>query len=129
MDSPANALVCTKPYATGGKVSARGRLRARAVDAKGGAYQGFTAEVRSYGADGALVPGVGSQYTPLRVWKAAGDWEEWEVAYTAPPNAATDKVCFRFVEATGKADVDWVAVLAAPAAAPLAAQDGVVGTP
>lgn len=132
VDSPANALVCTKPYATGGKVTARGRVRVRAVDAKGGPYQGFTAEVRSYGAGGALVPGVGSQYTPLRVWKEAVDWEEWEVAYSAPPGAATDKVCFRFVEATGKADVDWVAVLAAPGAvpaAPPAGQDGVAGAP
>lgn len=107
---PGNALACTEPFPAAGKMEAKGRARVKEIAAGGGAYSGFTAEIRSYDATGGLVPAPGSQYIPLNVWKQPGDWQEFQVGFTAPPGAVTGKVCVRFVESTGSADVDWLAV-------------------
>lgn len=110
VDKPANALACSVAFPATGKMEASGRVKVTKVQAGGGQYAGFTAEVRSYDAGGALVPGPGSQYIPLNVWKAAGDWSEFQVGFTTPAGATTAKICTRFVDSTGAASVDWLAV-------------------
>lgn len=110
---PSNALVCTEPFPVAGTMRGRGRVRLTEAQAGGGAYSGFTAEVRSYDAAGALVSPPGSQFIPLQVWKVPGAWAEFEVPFTAPERAATARLCTRFVESTGVAEVDWLGVAGA----------------
>lgn len=110
---PSNAVVCTEPFPVGGKMLGRGRVRLTEAQAGGGAYSGFTAEVRSYDAAGALVSPSSSQFIPLQVWKAPGAWAEFEAPFTAPERAATARLCTRFVESTGVAEVDWLGVAGA----------------
>lgn len=110
VDAAANALACSDPFPITGKALGQGRVRVRAIQAGSGPYQGFTAEVRSYDPSGGLVPGTSSQYLPLKVFKATGDWSDFSAPFTPPPGAATGKVCVRFVESTGAVDVDWLGV-------------------
>lgn len=110
VSAPGNALVCTDAFPVAGKMVATGRARARGVRAGGGPYQGFTAEVRSYDAAGALVSPPTAQFIPLKVWTAESDWTGFTSAFTPPAGAATGKLCTRFVEATGVGEVDWLGV-------------------
>lgn len=107
---PGNALACTSPFPTKAKMVAKGRVRVRDVKSDGRPWTGFAAEVRTYDAAGALVSPAGTQFVPLRTWKAAGDWAEFTQPFEPPAAAANGKVCLRFPESTGAADVDWIEV-------------------
>jgi hypothetical protein len=107
---PGNALACTQPFPTKAKMVAKGRVRVRDVKTDGRPWTGFSAEVRTYDAAGALVSPPTMQFVPLRTWKAAGDWAEFTQPFEPPNGAANGKVCVRFPESTGAADVDWFEV-------------------
>lgn len=107
---PSNAVACSQPFPVVPKMVGRGRVRVRDVQPGPGPYQGFTAEVRNYDTKGVLVPGPGSQYVSLQVWRERSDWVEFGVPFTPPEHTDNAKICLRFVDATGEADVDWLGV-------------------
>jgi hypothetical protein len=56
----------------------------------------------------------------VQVWKApTADFAPFGKEFTAPEKATTAKICLRFAESTGSADVDWLGVTteSAPAVA------------
>lgn len=117
---PSNAVACTVPFPVAPKMKGRGRVRVRSVQPGPGPYQGFTAEVRNYDPKGVLVPGPGSQYIPLQVWREPADWVEFDTAFTPPDHTTNAKICLRFVDATGEVDVDWLGVAGVSAGAVVA---------
>lgn len=124
LDQAGNALACTQSFALTGKMQARGRVRARDVKSDARAWTGFVVELRAYDAGGTLVPAATMQYMPLSTVKAPGDWAEFAQPFVPPAGAANGKLCARFAEATGKADVDWLAVDDLPEPAPAVATPG-----
>ena len=124
---PGDALVCSSPFpvAGGGTMWAQGSARVRAVGADGRAFTGFSAEVRAYDAKDQVVAGPHGAFLPVRVWKAptvgvAGDPElsPFGKEVVVPAGAVNAKICLRFAEATGAADVDWLGVTQAAAPHP-----------
>lgn len=122
VSQPGNALACSQafPVTGGGTMWAQGSVRVREVSSDPRAFAGFTAEVRSYDGAGALVSPPGSQFTSIQVWKApTPDFAPFGKEFTVPDKAATAKICLRYAETTGAADVDWlgITVQGAPAVA------------
>ncbi len=107
---PGNALACSDRFALVGPGTAKVRIKVDKVDSDARGWTGFVTELRAWDAAGALVSPAGAQYTTLDTAKAAGDWREVTAPFTPPAGAATGRICVRFVEATGVAAVDWVAV-------------------
>ena len=103
----ANSLACSQPVPVNGPMRTGARVRVTDIKADGRAWTGFTAEVRTYDGAGALVSPAGSQFITVATLKNTGDWQEIAKSFTAPTGAATAKLCFRFVESTGSAEVDW----------------------
>ncbi|MFZ5481557.1 MAG: hypothetical protein ACOZNI_32645 [Myxococcota bacterium] len=108
--SPGNALACTQSFSVAPGMLFRGRMRLRDVASDHRAWTGFVAEVRTYDMIGGLASPPGMPFSTLRTWKEASDWAEFETAFAPPRGAVTGKLCFRFVESTGVADLDWLAV-------------------
>lgn len=102
-----NTLACSDPFPVAPAMTAKARVRIADVKADGRPHTGFVTEVRSFDAGNALVSPAGSQYTTLATLKAAGDWVEVGGPFGAPAGATTGKLCFRFVESTGSAEIDW----------------------
>lgn len=126
VSQPGNALACSQafPVTAGGSMWAQGNVRVRDISADPRPFAGFTAEVRSYDATNALVSPPGSQFTSIQVWKApTPDFAAFGKEFTVPAKAATAKICLRFAETTGAADVDWlgITVQGAPAVVDAAA--------
>ena len=89
----------------------RGRYRIRELETDAREWTGFVAEVRTYDMVGGLASPAGMPFSTLKTWKAADDaWADFESAFAPPKGAVTGKLCFRFVESTGKVDLDWAAV-------------------
>lgn len=107
VSQPANSLACSQPFPVSGPMRAAARVRVAEIKTDARPWTGFTAEVRTYDGAGALVSPAGSQYTTLATVKTAGDWAEVGKGFSAPAGAATGKLCFRFVESTGSAEIDW----------------------
>jgi hypothetical protein len=106
-----NAVTCSQPFSVAPGMLFRGRMRLRELGTDARTWTGFVAEVRSFDMIGGLASPAGMPFTTLQTWKATtGDWVEFENAYAPPRGAVTGKLCFRFVESTGEADLDWVAV-------------------
>lgn len=106
-----NALACTQPFSVAPGMRFTGRYRIRELTTDARDWTGFVAEVRSYDMIGGLASPQGVPFTVLQTWKApTGDWAEFESPFAPPKGAATGKLCFRFVESTGKVDIDWAAV-------------------
>ncbi len=102
-----NTLACSDPFPVSPAMKAKARVKLGAVTADGRPHTGFVAEVRTFDAGNMLVSPMGSQYTTLATLKAPADWVEIGGPFSAPPNATTGKLCFRFVESTGTAEIDW----------------------
>lgn len=106
-----NVVACSGAMTTGAGMVARARVRVDAIETDARSWTGFVMEMRTFDAIGALLPpGTGNPYTTLRAWKAVGDFEEVEVAFGPPDGAVSGKLCFRFVESTGEAGIDWAEV-------------------
>jgi hypothetical protein len=113
VSSPGNALACSSlfPVTAGSKVWAQGNVRVRDVKSDARQFAGFTAEVRSYDAANALVSPAGSPFVTVQVWKSSSaDFAKFGKEFTVPDKAATSKLCLRFAESTGSADIDWLGV-------------------
>lgn len=111
--APGNALACSQPVSVAPGMIFRGRARIRELSTDARDWTGFVAEVRTYDMVGGLASPPGMPFSTLRTWKAAdGEWAEFESAFAPPKGAVTGKLCFRFVESTGKADIDWAAIAA-----------------
>lgn len=108
--SPGNALLCTEPFAAAPTLRARARVRTAAVAGPGKAGTGFVAEARCFDPSGTLAPGPVGPYLRLGEWTEPTAWVELDAEIQPPPTAATAKLCFRFVDATGVAEVDWIEV-------------------
>ena len=106
----ANTLACSQPFPVSGTMRAATRVRVTDITTDSRAWTGFTAEIRSYDAAGALVSPEGSQFLTLGVLRSKGAWQELGKPFAALPNAATAKLCLRFVESTGAAEVDWAEI-------------------
>lgn len=102
-----NSLACSQPVPVTGPMRVGARVKVADIKADARAWTGFTAEVRTYDGAGQLVSPAGSQFITVATLKSAGDWQELAKSFTAPTGAATAKLCFRFVESTGSAEVDW----------------------
>jgi hypothetical protein len=102
-----NTLACSQafPLTTSNRVNAHVRVPEVKTDAR--VWTGFVAEVRTYDATGKLVSPQGMQYVPVATLKAPGDWQDIGASFAAPAGATSGKFCFRFVESTGSAEVDW----------------------
>jgi hypothetical protein len=108
-----NALACSQPVSVAPGMVFRGRVRIRELTTDAREWTGFVAEVRTYDMVGGLASPGGMPFSTLETWKAAdGAWAEFESAFAPPKGSVTGKLCFRFVESTGKADVDWAAIAA-----------------
>jgi hypothetical protein len=107
---PGNAVACSQPFSVAPGMLFRGRLRIPELETDARTWTGFVAEVRSYDMIGGLASPPGMPFTTLETWKATSDWAEFEAAFAPPATAVTGKLCFRFVESTGLAELDWVAV-------------------
>jgi hypothetical protein len=105
-----NALACSEKFPVAGTQVLRARVKIEQVKADARAWTGFVTEVRTWDAAGALVSPPGAQYTTLDTARTAGDWREIEVSFAAPARAVEGRACVRFVESTGNAAVDWMAV-------------------
>jgi hypothetical protein len=106
-----NALACSQPVSVAPGMLFKGRVRVRELNVDAREWTGFVAEVRTYDMVGGLASPQGVPFTTLRNWRSAdGAWSEFETAFAPPKGAVNGKLCFRFVEATGKADIDWAAI-------------------
>lgn len=103
-----NGLACSQPFPVSPNNRVRARVRLTDLKSDARAWTGFVAEVRAYDSANALVSPTTSQFTTIGTLKTAGDWVELDKSFPSPLGAATGKVCFRFVESTGTAEVDWV---------------------
>lgn len=110
VSTPSNALVCSTAFSVAPGMQVRGRVRVRDITTDARAWTGFVAEIRTYDLIGGLASAAATPFTLLRAWKTGGDWEEFTEPFAPPKGATNGKLCFRFVESTGTADVDWVAV-------------------
>ena len=113
VSSPGNALACSSlfPVTAGSKVWAQGSVRVRDVKSDARQFAGFTAEVRSYDAANALVSPPGSPFVTVQVWKSSSaDFATFGKEFAVPDKASSAKLCLRFAESTGSADVDWLGV-------------------
>jgi hypothetical protein len=102
-----NSLACSQPFPVSANSAVKARVRVADIKTDARAWTGFVAEVRTYDGANALVSPQGSQFTTIATIKNAGDWVEVGKGFSAPTGAATGKLCFRFVESTGSAEVDW----------------------
>jgi hypothetical protein len=102
-----NTLACSDPFPASPSMKVRAHVRLGSVTADARPHTGFVAEVRTFDAGNMLVSPAGSQYTTLATLKAPGDWVDVGGPFAPPPGAATGKLCFRFVESTGSAEIDW----------------------
>lgn len=110
VSQPGNAVVCSEGFVSATGMVGRGRVVVEAVTSDERPWTGFVAEVRTYDLVGGLVSPGGGPFTQLHTWKAPTPGEDFAVAFAPPSEAATAKLCFRFVEATGVAFVDWAGV-------------------
>lgn len=108
--NPGNALACSEPFAVAPGMVARGRVRVDALSTDPRPWTGFVAELRTWDFLGGLVSPPGQAYTPLHTWKEPVGWVDFEAAMPLPTGATTGKLCFRFVESTGLAQVDEASV-------------------
>jgi hypothetical protein len=113
VSQPGNALACSSlfPVSAASKGWAQGSVRVRDVKSDARPFTGLTAEVRSYDAANALVSPPGSPFVTVQVWKSSSpDFAKFGKEFTVPDKATTAKLCLRFAESTGSADVDWLGV-------------------
>lgn len=102
-----NTLACSDPIPASVAMKAKARVKLASVKADGRPHTGFVTEVRTFDAGNMLVSPAGSQYTTLATLKTPGDWVDVGGPFSAPAGATTAKLCFRFVESTGSAEIDW----------------------
>lgn len=107
---PGDGTVCLAPVRLGAGIKVHARTRLVALGAEGPTWSGAVFELRARGADGKLVGADGKPYIPLSVRKDVGGWEEWEAEARVPDGAKRGEVCVRFVQKTGKIEVDQVVV-------------------
>lgn len=107
---PGNAVVCSEGFSAATGMVGRGRVTVEAVTSDERPWTGFVAEVRTYDLVGGLVSPGGGAFTQLRTWRSPAAGEDFAVAFAPPSEATTAKLCFRFVESTGVAFVDWAGV-------------------
>lgn len=105
-----NSVVCSEAFPVAGSQIGEGRVKVSALTTDTRTWTGFVSEVRTYNAGGALISPPGTSYTSLDVVKAPGDWHEFATPFSAPAGATLGRLCFRFVESTGAADIDWAGV-------------------
>lgn len=107
---PGDGTVCTTALRLGSGVTVRGRTRLHALGDEGPAWSGLTVELRARGPDGKLVAADGKPYVELKVLKEVGDWVEWSADGKVPEGAKKGEICLRFVQKTGRVEVDRLVV-------------------
>lgn len=110
VDTPGNAVACTQGFSVAPGMLAKGTLKLESVTADDRPWTGFVVEVRTYDLVGGLISPAGTPFTPVVTLRAPGDWATFAHPFAPPADAVTGKLCFRFVEATGVALLDDVAV-------------------
>ncbi|MSP54443.1 MAG: hypothetical protein EXR69_02375 [Myxococcales bacterium] len=111
VDNPGNALACSDAFSVAPGIVVSGRVKVDRVQSDDHPWTGFVAEVRSYDMVGRLASSGTTPFTLLRAWKLpTTGWEDFTAPFAPPKGAVSGKVCFRFVEATGVADVDGAGV-------------------
>lgn len=105
--NPGNALACSDAFSVAPGILVTGRVKVDAVESDAHPWTGFVAEVRSYDMVGGLASAGTSPFTLLKAWKApTTGWEDFAAPFAPPKAAVSGKVCFRFVESVGAAEVD-----------------------
>jgi hypothetical protein len=107
---PGNALLCTVALDAAHARHASARVRASRVDGAAKPWSGLVAEVRYFDATGTRVGAASGPYANLQAWNTASGWTTMEQDFAPAAAATTAKLCFRFVDATGSAEVDWLAI-------------------
>ncbi len=105
-----NAAACSQFLPLGPRGVARGRVKLSDIQTDGRDWTGFVAEVRAFNSAGGLVAAGTTPYTTVYTGKSVAEWKDFQFPFSTPGGAVSGKLCLRFVESTGTADVDWVAV-------------------
>jgi len=105
-----NAAACSQFMPLGPRGVARGRVKVSDIKTDARTWTGFVAEVRAFNSAGGLVAAGSTPYTTVFTGKTKGDWQDFQFPFSTPGGAVSGKLCLRFVESTGTADVDWVSL-------------------
>jgi hypothetical protein len=104
------SVVCSENFPVGGSQVASARFKVPSIQTDPRPFTGFVAEVRAFDPAGSLKPAGATPYVTVATEKVPGDWKEIAVPFVAPTGAVTGRMCFRFVDSTGSAFIDWVGV-------------------
>lgn len=104
------AVVCTPALPLQPQMRAQGRLKVVSITPGPQPFMGLQLELRSRDRAGQLVQPPNGRYTTIRVFRDAGDWQEFDAKVVPPEGSVTGEFCFRFVRSVGSVEVDRLAI-------------------
>lgn len=125
---PGDAVVCTASVRMRDHVHLAGTMRVAAVSPTAEAWTGFDVEVRARDEQKQIVAPAGARFVQVEHLRAPTEgFQAWEADVELPAGAVQGEVCWRFVKATGTAQVDRLVVespgVPVPVAPPIVAVD------
>ncbi len=104
------AAACSLDFVPTPKMAAYGRVRVTELQRqeKGGA--GFATEIRAWAVTGELLSPSTGKYVRVHTAQVPAGWVEFKKVFEVPKGAVKARICTRFADAMGTAEVDWLAV-------------------
>ncbi len=104
------AATCSDRFTSGQRLIVKGRVSVSDYQSSGKKNSAFVVELRNFDADGKLVTKANVRFQRLFTAQTVLEWFDFAKDVIPPEEAVSSRLCVRFVESMGVANVDWLAV-------------------